>query len=50
VSAVLLLNRKSERAEKAVADLQAYAQEVGNKTVDIIQVDCDLQSFESVRS
>ena len=43
---VIMLNRPSERAEKAVKDVNALAQQAG-----LVQhVDCDLQSFDSVRA
>ena len=41
---VLLLNRPSQRATAALNDLQAH-----NSNADFTQVDCDLQSFSSVR-
>eukprot|EP00049_Salpingoeca_infusionum_P017864 m.354698 g.354698 ORF g.354698 m.354698 type:complete len:346 (+) comp17083_c0_seq1:238-1275(+) len=49
VSKLLLLNRSSERATKALAQLQQHATAVGSET-ECIAVECDLQSFASVRS
>jgi len=44
---VVLLNRASERATKALAKLQ---QEVPNGKQKFVTIECDLQSFDSVRS
>ena len=41
---VLLLNRPSMRADAALNDLQSH-----NSNADFTQIDCDLQSFSSVR-
>jgi NAD(P)-dependent dehydrogenase (short-subunit alcohol dehydrogenase family) len=41
---VLLLNRPSTRADAALNDLQSQ-----NSNADFTQIDCDLQSFSSVR-
>ena len=41
---VLLLNRPSERATAALSELKTK-----NSNGDFTQIDCDLQSFESVR-
>jgi NAD(P)-dependent dehydrogenase (short-subunit alcohol dehydrogenase family) len=41
---VLLLNRPSRRADAALNDLQSQ-----NSNADFTQIDCDLQSFSSVR-
>ena len=41
---VLLLNRPSTRADAALNDLQSH-----NSNADFTQIDCDLQSFSSVR-
>ena len=41
---VLLLNRPSERATAALSELKTK-----NSNGDFMQIDCDLQSFESVR-
>ena len=52
-SAIFLLNRPSERARKARASLAELAAEAGKGSVTttaVIAVDCDLQSFESVRA
>lgn len=46
---LLLLNRPSERAKKAGWELANYAKKLGSKT-RVHTVDCDLQSFQSVRS
>jgi NAD(P)-dependent dehydrogenase (short-subunit alcohol dehydrogenase family) len=47
---ILLLNRPSERAQKAEADLKAEANANTNtKTTKIISIDCDLQDLESVK-
>ena len=46
---LLLLNRPSERAKRADWELANYARKLGSKT-RVQTVDCDLQSFQSVRS
>ena len=46
---LLLLNRPSERAKRADWELANYARKLGSKTI-VQTVDCDLQSFQSVRS
>lgn len=45
---VLVLNRPSDRAKKSLEDMQKAC--AGPDCGTITQVDCDLQSFESVRS
>jgi NAD(P)-dependent dehydrogenase (short-subunit alcohol dehydrogenase family) len=48
VACVLLLNRTSERADAAEAQLQAAA--AAAEQTRIVTVECDLQSFASVRA
>ena len=45
---IVMLNRSSERAEKALRDVRAAAASSGSD-VKVFGVDCDLMSFESVR-
>jgi len=47
---VLLLNRKSERSEKSMTDLQKYIGDGGGNAETVIKtIDCDLMSFDSVK-
>jgi len=47
-SCILLLNRPSSRASAALAAIKAEVSK--SATVDVIHLDCDLQSFDSVRA
>jgi len=48
---VLMLNRKSERAEKAEAEVRDEAEKCAKSSATVVEtVECDLQSFDSVRA